>query len=249
MSAFPFRSITSYSLIVLLYYLLDYYRKYREREVRAAELESELAKAELRALQVQLQPHFLFNTLHAIGVLMHTEPETAHRMLAQLSDLLRGSLDELARPEIPLRQELSFVEKYLEIQRIRFRDRLDVRYRISPEARNALVPNLILQPLVENAIEHGIAPFGEAGVIEIRADRKDASLEVTVHNNGRPMTVPGSGFGNGIGLTNTRRRLERLYGPEHRLELRNTAGGGVEAIFVVPYRLASEAESPPEEER
>lgn len=232
-----FRTVGAYGVLVGMYYFLDYYGKYREREVKAAELEGALAKAELAALQMQLQPHFLFNTLHVIGVLMHTEPDTAHRMIAQLSDLLRISLDSMTQPEIPLRQELEFVQRYLAIQQVRFKDRLDVRYEISPEVLEARVPNLLLQPLVENAIDHGIAPRAGAGAIEIRAVRNGATLEITVRNDGRPLRQPPAGSeASGIGLQNTRRRLEGLYGPKARLELRNAASGGVEAFLTLPLR-------------
>ena len=241
-----FRTLTFYAVLVGAYYVFDYYGKYRERELKASELEGALARAELSALQMQLQPHFLFNTLHVIGVLMHTEPDTAHRMLAQLSDLLRISLDSMAQPEIPLRQELQFVERYLAIQQIRFKDRLTVRYEIHPEVREALVPNLLLQPLVENAIEHGIAPHTGSGAIDIRAVRNDASLELTVRNDGRALRQPSpAGDGTGIGLQNTRRRLESLYGPEARMELRNAGAGGVESFLTLPLRWkAPEREDP-----
>ncbi|MFY9551105.1 MAG: histidine kinase [Thermoanaerobaculia bacterium] len=232
------RGIAPYVALSGAYYLLDYYRKYRERELKAAELERELARAELSALQMQLQPHFLFNTLHVIGVLMHTEPDTAHRMIAQLSDLLRMSLDGMAEPEIPLDRELAFVERYLAIQQVRFRDRLAVRYAVGEEVRKALVPNLILQPLVENAVEHGIAPNAGRGAIEIEARRRDGALEVRVRNDGRPLGAKVSA-GAGIGLENTRRRLARLYGSEAQLELANAAEGGVEARVRIPLRLAA----------
>jgi two-component system, LytTR family, sensor kinase len=184
---------------------------------------------------MQLQPHFLFNTLHVIGVLMHTEPETAHRMIAQLSDLLRMSLDGMAEPEIPLRRELAFVERYLAIQQVRFRDRLAVRYAVEEDVKGALVPNLILQPLVENAIEHGIAPLARRGAIEIRAQRRDGFLEIRVRNDGRPLSGT-SGNGSGIGLENTRRRLTRLYGPAAGIALDNVPEGGVEARVRIPLR-------------
>jgi two-component system LytT family sensor kinase len=229
------RGVAPYVALSGAYYLLDYYRKYRDRELKTAELQRELARAELSALQMQLQPHFLFNTLHVIGVLMHTEPETAHRMIAQLSDLLRMSLDGMAEPEIPLRRELAFVERYLAIQQVRFRDRLSVRYAVGEDVKGALVPNLILQPLVENAIEHGIAPLARGGAIEIGAQRRDDFLEIRVRNDGRPLSGA-SGNGSGIGLENTRRRLTRLYGPAAGIALDNVPEGGVEALVRIPLR-------------
>jgi len=240
------RGVAPYIAISGAYYLLDYYRKYRDRELKTAELERELARAELSALQMQLQPHFLFNTLHVIGVLMHTEPETAHRMIAQLSDLLRMSLDGMAEPEIPLQRELVFVERYLAIQQVRFRDRLSVRYAVGEDVRGALVPNLILQPLVENAIQHGIAPLARGGAIEIGAQRRDGFLEIRVRNDGRPLSGASSS-GSGIGLENTRRRLTRLYGPSAGIDLENAPEGGVEARVRIPLREAATARKTKEE--
>ena len=241
------RGVAPYVALSGAYYLLDYYRKYRDRELKTAQLQRELARAELSALQMQLQPHFLFNTLHVIGVLMHTEPDTAHRMIAQLSDLLRMSLDGMAEPEIPLRRELAFVERYLAIQQVRFRDRLAVRYAVGEDVKGALVPNLILQPLVENAIEHGIAPLARGGAIEIGAQRRNGFLEISVRNDGRPLSTP-SGNGSGIGLENTRRRLTRLYGPAAGIALDNVPEGGVEARVRIPLREGS-AERDTKEER
>src|SRR5262245_714312 len=240
------RGVAPYVALSGAYYLLDYYRKYRDRELKAAQLQRELARAELSALQMQLQPHFLFNTLHVIGVLMHTEPETAHRMIAQLSDLLRMSLDGMAEPEIPLQRELAFVERYLAIQQVRFRDRLAVRYAVGEDVKGALVPNLILQPLVENAIQHGIAPLARGGSIEIDAQRHDGFLEIRVRNDGKPLSGT-SPNGSGIGLENTRRRLTRLYGPAAGIALENAPEGGVEARVRIPLRRAGSGSEAKEE--
>jgi two-component system, LytTR family, sensor kinase len=230
------RGVAPYVALSGAYYLLDYYRKYRDRELKTAQLERELARAELSALQMQLQPHFLFNTLHVIGVLMHTEPETAHRMIAQLSDLLRMSLDGMAEPEIPLRRELAFVERYLAIQQVRFRDRLAVRYAVEEDVKGALVPNLILQPLVENAIEHGIARRAGAGRITIAAARNDDHLELSVTDDGSGLDHSNDFPVEGIGLGNTRRRLAALYGDRAALTLSPAPGGGLRVDLVVPLR-------------
>jgi two-component system LytT family sensor kinase len=221
-------------------YAFDYRDRYRERERDASELKAQLAQAKLEALKVQLHPHFLFNTLHAIsGLVRGGERQPAVNMIAGLSELLRRALDSRDEQEVPLREELKFVELYLDIQLVRFSDRLTVRTDIAPEALGALVPNMILQPLVENAIRHGVAPCESPGMISISAYRSGRMLHVEVSDDGPGLQsgwrVEESG---GIGLANTVERLKRLYGPEQRFELRNVAdaGGGVTASFVIPFR-------------
>ncbi|HYO62520.1 MAG TPA: histidine kinase [Pyrinomonadaceae bacterium] len=219
-------------------YAFDYRERYREREAQAAELKAQLAQARLESLKMQLQPHFLFNTLHAISGLVRTnERHEAVNMIAGLSDLLRRALESADEQEVPLRDEVKFVELYLDIQKVRFSDRLTVRMEVEPETLDALVPNLILQPLVENAIRHGISPKDSAGAITISAYRDDRMLRVKVCDDG-----PGLQSGwrmeqsEGIGLANTAARLRHLYGAEHRFELRNADGGGVVASLAIPFR-------------
>src|SRR6266508_1295324 len=159
-------NVLIYWVIVSVSHAFDYYRQVQERELRAAELEKRLAQAKLQALQMQLNPHFLFNTLHAISALMHKDVEAADRMITRLSDLLRYALESTDAQEVPLRQELDFLNRYLEIEQTRFGDRLAVRMNIEPDALEALVPNLLLQPLVENAICHGLEPRARPGRIE-----------------------------------------------------------------------------------
>src|SRR5882672_7930082 len=192
-----------YWVIVADSHAFDYYRRYRERELRALELEKRLAQAKLQALQMQLNPHFLFNTLHAISSLMHRDVEVADRMITRLSDLLRYALESTDAQEVPLRQELDFLRRYLEIEQTRFGDRLAVRLEIAPETLDALVPNLLLQPLVENAIRHGIEPRAKPGRIELRARCENGQLKLEVRDNGVGLS-PDRKLEEGVGLSNTR---------------------------------------------
>ena len=157
--------VLTYAAIVSLWYALDYHDRYREREGRASDLEARLAQARLQALKMQLHPHFLFNTLNGIAALTHENPKAANRMLAKLSELLRMSLDDEGAQEVSLRSELEFIRRYLELEQIRFNDRLAVCWEIAPETLDAFVPKLVLQPLLENAIRHGIAPLSTGGQI------------------------------------------------------------------------------------
>src|SRR5262252_3203657 len=180
---FPSTLFTYYAILGAIY-AFDYYGKYRAHELKASQLQAQLAQAQLQALKMQLHPHFLFNTLHAISSLMRRDVEAAERMITLLSDLLRLTLENAGAQETPLRQELEFLERYLEIEQTRFRDRLQVKMEIEPEALDARVPNLILQPLVENAVRHGVAPRAAPGLIEISARLKGNKLELQVSDNG-----------------------------------------------------------------
>jgi two-component sensor histidine kinase len=229
-----FFNLLVYGGVILAQHAFDYYRKFHERELHTAELEMRLTQARLQALQMQLNPHFLFNTLHAISSLMHQDVEAADRMIARLSELLRYTLESTLSQEVSLREELEFLDRYLEIQRARFGDRLDVRHDIDPETLGALVPNLLLQPLVENAIQHGIAPHSRAGQIVLRAARRAERLELEVQDNGGGL--PGNGqWVEGVGLANTRARLHQLYGQAQRFELMNADGGGVVVRVSLPW--------------
>jgi two-component system, LytTR family, sensor kinase len=228
-----------YGMILGFGYALDYYRRFREREFRASQLEAQLAQAQLQALKMQLQPHFLFNTLNGIaGLVRDNRNKAAVQMLAGLSDLLRHTLENSGKQEVPLRDELEFLELYLDIQQMRFPDRLNVRMEIAPETLDARVPNLILQPLVENAIRHGIAPRAASGTVGVTARRDESSLELRVYDDG-PGLRPGvaAANGRGIGLSNTRARLEQLYGDGYRFDVQDRAGGGVEATLLLPLRV------------
>jgi hypothetical protein len=235
-----------YGTIIGVGYAFNYYLKFRERETRASQLEAQLTQAQLQALRMQLNPHFLFNTLNGIaGLVRDSRNKDAVRMIAGLSDLLRHALDTEGQQEVPLRQELEFLELYLDIQQMRFSDRLKIELEIAPETLDARVPNLILQPLVENAIRHGIAPRAAGGVIGVTARLDDSLLEIKIYDDGpglwRDTTKrAASGEGGGIGLANTRARLAQLYGDAHRFDVRDRSEGGVEAHLVLPFRLQPE---------
>jgi two-component system, LytTR family, sensor kinase len=232
-------NILVYGVIVAVSQAFDYYRKYRERELHASELEKHLVQAKLQALQMQLNPHFLFNTLHSISSLMHKDVEAADRMIMRLSDLLRAALSSADTQEVSLRKELELLQLYLGIEQIRFGDRLSVQMNEADEALDAQVPNLILQPLVENAIRHGIEPRARPGKIELHACRKADALSLAVCDNGKgiPDTKPAR---EGVGLSNTRERLRELYGEAHRFELRQGAEGGLRVEMTIPYRSENE---------
>jgi sensor histidine kinase YesM len=229
---FPF-NLLIYGVIISVSHSIDYYRKYHERTVHALELEKHLTEARLQALLRQLKPHFLFNTLNGIASLMHSDVEAADRMLVRLGELLRLTMNHSGQPLTRLREEIGFIEKYLEIERIRFRDRLSVEIRVDPAALDIEVPSLVLQPLVENAIRHGLEPHARPGRIEIDVRRGPDAITLSVRDNGAGM--PPNGFTReGIGLANTRARLRELYGDRHRFELSNHATGGLEVRLTLP---------------
>jgi signal transduction histidine kinase len=227
-----------YWVIVSIAHAFDYYRQVREREVRAVELEKRLTEAKLEALQMQLNPHFLFNTLYAISALMHKDVEAADRMIARLSDLLRYALESTTEQEVSLRQELDFLRRYLEIEQTRFGERLRVEMDIAPDTLDVRVPNLILQPVVENAIQHGIEPHSRPGVLRISSRREDGALRVVIRDNGNGL-AGGQLSREGVGLSNTRSRLKQLYGDRHRFEFDNAEGGGLTVQLVIPLRAAT----------
>jgi signal transduction histidine kinase len=226
--------------VIALVHASEYRRRFREREIVAAQLETKLAQAELQALRMQLHPHFLFNTLHAIAVLVRKQDTQASvRMLTGLSDLLRLALENVGRQVVPLKQELDFLNRYLEIEKTRFQDRLTVRVDIVPEALDAEIPNLILQPLVENAIRHGIAPRSSAGCVEIRACRQGGALVAHVRDDGRGLKENWEARScSGMGLRNVRARLDQLYPGNHRFVIAPHPDGGVLVTLAVPFRLA-----------
>ena len=231
-------NIISYFIVAAATHAVDYYRLYRERRVRAAELANQLTSAQLQVLKMQLQPHFLFNTLNAISELVHEDAEAADRMITRLGDLLRLSLDRSGEQEVPLRQELDFLSAYLEIEQTRFRDRLSVEMDIAPETLDASVPNLLLQPLVENAIKHGTSARAAAGRISIAAARVGDDLHIEIRDNGRGLPHPAV-IREGVGLRNTRARLAQLYGDQHVFTLRNAVDGGTVVTIEIPFRPAA----------
>jgi sensor histidine kinase YesM len=230
-----------YCVIVGLYQTFDYYRRFREREQRAAQLELEaaqletqLTRAQLDALKMQLHPHFLFNTLNTISVLMEEDVAAANEMLLRLSDLLRAALKNNETHEVTLSEELQFLEKYLQIEQARFQDRLKVRIDLAPETLAAYLPNLLLQPLVENAIRHAVAPKATETLIEIRSRKLNGHLHLSVSDNGAGISNQATPT-NGIGLRNTRARLEKLYGSDQDFRLETAAGGGVNVSITIPF--------------
>lgn len=213
-------------------YFLEYYRRYRERDLAAAQLQHQLAEAQLRALKMQLHPHFLFNTLNTIATLVRKhDNDAAVQVLAGLGDLLRHTLEQVDKQEVPLKDELDFIERYLAIEQVRFRDRLTVRMQIAPDTLAAAVPSLILQPLVENAVRHGFAQSTKSGLIEISATRAGEMLLLQIRDDGRGLPPD---IVEGVGLRNTRARLQQLYGDAHRFLLRN--GNGLTVELAIPFR-------------
>jgi two-component system, LytTR family, sensor kinase len=234
----------TYWAIIACSHALDYYRESQERAITAAQLETRLAEAQLQTLQRQLHPHFLFNTLHTISALMHRNVDDADVMLARLSDLLRLTLDQVGTQMVPLKEELDFVEKYLEIELTRFGDRLRVGIDAEPQTLDASVPNFILQPLVENALKHGIGPKVGGGRVEVITRCDGHLLRLMVRDDGLgvpPEKLPA--FTTGVGLGNTRARLEHLYGERQRFEYDAPPGGGLSVIIEIPFVVETEAEA------
>lgn len=227
----------TYWAIVGLSHALLYYRESRDRAVRTAQLETRLVEAQLLTLQQQLHPHFLFNTLHAVSTLMHRDVAAADRTLMRLSDLLRLTLERLGEQEVTLASELEFLGKYLDIERMRFADRLVVRFDISPAAEHAVVPTLLLQPLVENAIKHGVARKSGAGHIDITAHREHDKLWIEIRDDGVGLSEDALvALHKGIGVSTTRARLQHQFGADFRFEFHRLSQG-VAVIVVVPWRL------------
>jgi LytS/YehU family sensor histidine kinase len=209
-----------------------YQRMYREQRINAAQLEARLTEARLDALRLQLHPHFLFNTLNALSAYVIGEPERAQRMIARLGELLRRTLNGGNVAELTLAQEMELLSPYLEIQRIRFGERLTIDVDILDAAARGLIPTLLLQPLVENAVEHGVKRTADAARVRLRATRAGDRLRIEISDNG-----PGpNGSKSGVGLANTRARLAALYGSGHQFELRALESGGTLVTLDIPYR-------------
>lgn len=230
--------------IVLVAHAISYYRRFRERELCAAQLEGQLAKARLQSLKSQLQPHFLFNTMHSISSLMLTDVHAADRMMTRLGDLLRMSLESAGTQITSLAREMEFVNCYLEIEKVRFAERLRVTINISAETLDASVPHLLLQPLVDNAIKHGIAKLPAGGEIRIMASVVDHDLHLEIRDDGPELRRNGIVTTSGWGLRITRERLESLYGQDQSVELRPRPGGGAIARISIPFRLQSVRDLP-----
>lgn len=226
-----------------------FYRRYREREQQAAVLENQLNQARLRTLQAQLQPHFLFNALNSIATLVRRDSAAAEEMITSLSELLRLALSRSSQQEIALREEMEFLNRYLEIQQMRFRDRLTVEQSIEPSALDCAVPAILLQPLVENAIRHGIEPSPESGWVRISAARDGARLTLIVEDNGVGLGQSRStGTGTGLGLANVRERLEALYPRQHEFQFGERPGRGVIVRISIPWKTAVAGDEKPQPE-
>ena len=236
-----FMDLQRYWYILLITQALDYYRKYRERELESSQLEAQLAHAQLEVLKIQLEPHFLFNTLNSIAALARNDGPAAENMTLQLADLLRFSLDAMGVHEVPLSRELTILQKYIDIQQTRFQDRLQVDMDIAGNTLSALVPNMILQPLVENAIRHGIGPRRAPGLIRVCTRQVFDELWMEICDNGMGLTRFGGVVpSEGVGLRNTRARLQQLYNHDHRLTLEDAPGGGCVVKIHIPFRTYSE---------
>lgn len=232
----------TYWALLFVTLAVTYYREAQERSLTAARLETRLVETQLRTLQSQLQPHFLFNTLHAISALMHIDVEEADRMLSRLGGLLRVTLDHAGQQEVSLKDELDFLERYLQIEQTRFRDRLTVKFEIAPETRVALVPWMLLQPLVENAIKHGISPRSGPGVVEVHARRERDRLVLEVLDDGVGLSHDGmAALQAGIGVSTTRARLEHLFGRDYQFEFHHQLRG-VKVRVVLPWRAGAGVE-------
>lgn len=230
-----------YLMIILVEHSFVYYKRYRDGLINAGRLQTELARAQLQSLQMQLHPHFLFNTLHTISALVHEDPEGAERTIARLSELLRLFLATSTIHEVTLAEELRILGLYLEIEHTRFEDRLTVHYDVPPDLRAAMVPNLVLQPLVENCIRHGIGKRSGPGWISIAAEKYGETLVLRVTDNGEGLRHdPNKRPGSGKGLEITRGRLETLYGTHQSLTLRGLQTGGAEARITLPFRTHNE---------
>jgi signal transduction histidine kinase len=226
--------LMTYTTVVGFTYAMSYYREAQTRAVGEAHLQTRLMEARLKTLEAELHPHFLFNTLHAISTLVHTNPDAADRMISRLSDLLRLTFDRSGAARVPLQEELEFLQKYLEIEQTRFQDRLTVAYEIDPATLDAEVPRLILQPIVENAIKHGVSPRSGPGIVKITSRIEVDRLWLEVSDNGAGLSgTARTKFHNGVGLSNTRDRLECLYGDGHTLEF-SEGEGGLTVRIVLP---------------
>jgi two-component system, LytTR family, sensor kinase len=234
-------ALMTYAAIVGLSYALAYHREARDRAVKAAQLETQLSDARLQTLEARLHPHFLFNTLHAISSLLHSRPDAADRMISRLSELLRLSFDRSGPAQVPLREELEFLRRYLDIELTRFPDRLTVVYDVAADALDAEVPRLLLQPLVENAITHGVAPRSGPGTVTVAGRREGSDLLLEVRDDGGSRSEVRVNLRGGVGLSTTRDRLDCLYGAAHRLEFKE-GSGGLTVLIRIPYRRAADAD-------
>ena len=224
-------------LIVIAVHALLYYQNFRASELAQSSLKTQLAQAQLRALKMQLHPHFLFNTLHSISSLVLEDPQKANSMIARLGDFLRLTVENSEQQLVTLKEETEFLRCYLDIEQVRFGDRLTVAFDLEPQTLPARVPHLILQPVVENAIQHAIAPRAARGHINIEAKRLNSFLRVAISDSGPGIGSNANSLGKkGVGLSNVRSRLQQIYGPDFRLELLNAGDGGLTVVIEIPFQ-------------
>jgi two-component system LytT family sensor kinase len=224
-------------LIVIAVHALLYYQNFRASELAQSSLKTQLAQAQLRALKMQLHPHFLFNTLHSISSLVLEDPPKANSMIARLGDFLRLTVDNSEQQLVTLKEETEFLRCYLDIEQVRFGDRLTVAFELEPQTLSAQVPHLILQPIVENAIQHAIAPRAAQGRIRVEAKRLNSLLRVAISDSGPGIDSNANSLGKkGVGLSNVRSRLQQIYGPDFRFELMNASDGGLTVVIEIPFQ-------------
>jgi len=229
-------NILAYGSLAGIAHAVHFYRRYRERERKAVLLESHLAKAQLHTLQAQLQPHFLFNALNAVSTLLRRDPKAAQDALTSFSELLRLALSQSERQEIPLREDLRFLERYVEIQQTRLGDRFRFEQAIDPAALDCLVPTLLLQPLVENALRHGIELSSNPGTVRVEVKTCGKQLRFAIEDNGVGLVADSDQRKTGIGLSNLQARLQALYGEHQKVELISRSEGGVVVQMDIPLR-------------
>ncbi len=235
LDVFQFAFSLDFHVGIAVYWLLLLLRQNSDSEQRLARLQAELSQAQLQALKMQLHPHFLFNTLNSISSFLRTDVEIADEMIGQLGDFLRLTLQNPGTEEIALEKELEFLKQYLGIEQLRFQDRLHAQFEIDPETLSALVPNLILQPVVENAVRHGISTHTGKGTIRISAKRRNGQLQILIYDNGPGLP---SQITEGIGIATTRDRLQRMYGVEGSLDLANQPEGGAVVTLGLPFHVS-----------
>jgi two-component sensor histidine kinase len=237
LSYYTLEALILYSMVLMVSFVLDARERLSRHQADTARLNEQLSKAQLNALRRQIEPHFLFNALNAIaGLVRERKNDAAVSMIAGLSDFLRRTIEDSNRHEVPLREEMEFVEKYLEIQKVRFADRLRLDVDVPQDLLLAQVPALILQPIVENAVKHGIAKRVHGGELRIRAARTNGTLKLSVYNDGPSLPADCGKCDAGVGLANVRTRLHSLYGSASDLSIHNQEPGGVETCVSVPFR-------------
>ena len=235
--------LLAYLAIVTLGHTAHYFGLYRTRQLHASDLEARLARTHLQVLKMQLQPHFLFNTLNTVAELVHTDPEAADQMITRLGRLLRLSLDNAGHQVVPLRQEIDFLRVYLQIEQVRFQDRLQIVWDVAPDTLDAAVPTLMWQPVLENAIRHGVTPLAGRGRILIVSRREGDELVLEIRDNGAGLPAAGVPR-EGVGLSNIRERVEQLYGSRAAFRLAPALGGGTSATLRIPFTPCEGPQTP-----